>query len=470
MLEERFQTLRRKLMVLDAVLTVAAFLGAYGFRGALPGGEASDLLAYIGLVPLIAPLWIVVLSWSGAYGSLRMTARREYAWAVCRAVGVGVGLLLMLLFLLKIQYVSRLVIVIFALADVCLLTALRLYVVWRFRRSFERGENTKKVVIVGTGPRARRLAETLVRRMEWGIHIVGYLDPDPRVNGTRLLGGSVLGSIGEISAVLKNHVVDEVILAVPRTLIPEVEKVALVCQEEGVKFLLMADVFDVNVARMRAVQYGAIPLMSFEPVAQDEWKVLVKRMLDLGCSLLMLPLILPVMGLIALAIKLDSDGPVFFTQDRVGLNKRRFRMLKFRSMVQGSEKLMAQIEHLNEAKGPIFKIANDPRVTRVGRILRKTSLDELPQIFNIVKGDMSLVGPRPMSLRDVGLFDQGIQRKRFSVKPGLTCLWQVSGRSSLPFSKWLELDLSYIENWSLELDLKILLRTIPVVLRGTGAV
>jgi lipopolysaccharide/colanic/teichoic acid biosynthesis glycosyltransferase len=180
--------------------------------------------------------------------------------------------------------------------------------------------------------------------------------------------------------------------------------------------------------------------------------------------------LLPIIGIIAAAIKLDSRGPVFFFQERVGFKRRRFRMLKFRSMVDGADQIQEQVEHLNEAEGPIFKIANDPRITRVGRFLRRTSLDELPQLFHVITGEMSLVGPRPMSLRDVQLFERGIQRKRFSVKPGLTCLWQISGRSQLPFSKWLELDLEYIERWSLCLDLKILLRTIPAVLRGEGAV
>jgi exopolysaccharide biosynthesis polyprenyl glycosylphosphotransferase len=245
--------------------------------------------------------------------------------------------------------------------------------------------------------------------------------------------------------------------------------VASVCEEEGVKLRLMADVFDVDVAHMDLVEFGRIPLLTLEPVFQEEWKLLVKRMIDLALVLLAAPVVLPVIALVAIAIKLDSPGPVFFRQDRVGLNRRRFRMLKFRSMVTGADRMQAQLEHLNEAEGPIFKIRKDPRITRVGQILRRTSLDELPQILHVLRGEMSLVGPRPMSLRDVNLFDRGIQRKRFSVKPGLTCLWQISGRSNLPFSKWLELDLQYIKQWSLGLDLKILFRTIPVVLKGTGA-
>ena len=168
-------------------------------------------------------------------------------------------------------------------------------------------------------------------------------------------------------------------------------------------------------------------------------------------------------------MKLDSPGPAFFTQERVGLNKRVFRMIKFRSMYEDAEERMAEIEHLNEADGPIFKIANDPRMTRVGRILRRTSIDELPQLFNVLKGEMSLVGPRPMSLRDVQQFSLGVQRKRFSVRPGLACLREVSGRSRLTFNQWLELDLKYIDEWSLWLDFKILLRLIPSVIKGDGA-
>jgi exopolysaccharide biosynthesis polyprenyl glycosylphosphotransferase len=252
-------------------------------------------------------------------------------------------------------------------------------------------------------------------------------------------------------------------------MIPDVDKIAQACEEEGVKLCLMADVFDVNAARTRLVALGPIPLLTLEPVAQEEWKLLVKRLMDIAVVTLMLPLLLPVIGLIALAIKLDSPGPVFFMQERVGLHKRRFWMLKFRTMVKDAGRRQAELEHLNEATGPIFKIANDPRITRAGRFLRRSSLDELPQLLHVLTGEMSLVGPRPMSLRDVDLFDQGIQRKRFSVKPGLTCLWQISGRSELPFSKWLELDLEYIERWSLGLDLKIFFKTIPAVLSGRGA-
>lgn len=197
--------------------------------------------------------------------------------------------------------------------------------------------------------------------------------------------------------------------------------------------------------------------------------MIAKRVFDILVVLAFAPLMLPVFGAIALAIKLDSRGPVFFRQERVGLNKRRFGMLKFRSMVADAEARMRDVEHLNESQGPNFKIRNDPRITRVGRFLRKSSLDELPQLINVLCGHMSLVGPRPMSLRDVERFDKGIQRKRFSARPGMTCIWQISGRSNLDFDRWLKLDLEYIENSSFWLDLKILFLTIPAVIKGSGA-
>jgi exopolysaccharide biosynthesis polyprenyl glycosylphosphotransferase len=329
-------------------------------------------------------------------------------------------------------------------------------------------ENGRRVLIIGSGNRAKKLVETIQSSGE-EVFIVGYLDPDPTWAHSSV-SGSTLGTIDDISVVLKREVIDEVIFAVPRGLISTVENVAHACVEEGVKLSILADLFEVLVARTGLVEMGSLSLLTLEPVAQERWKLKVKRCMDFVGGLLLLIILSPLMLLIAAAIKLDSPGPVFFFQERIGLKKRRFQMIKFRSMVNDADRWQAQIEHLNEAEGPIFKIANDPRITQVGRFLRRTSLDEFPQIFHVLSGKMSLVGPRPMSTRDVELFDRGIQRKRFSVKPGLTCIWQISGRSSLPFSKWLELDLQYIENWSLWLDLKILLKTLPAVLKGEGAV
>jgi len=201
----------------------------------------------------------------------------------------------------------------------------------------------------------------------------------------------------------------------------------------------------------------------------DGWPLIAKRILDFGISSISLILLSPLLLLAAILIKLTSPGPVFFIQKRVGLHKRPLNVYKFRTMVVNAEERMREIEHLNEVSGPVFKIKNDPRISRAGRILRKTSIDELPQLINVFKGEMSLVGPRPLPFRDYEGFNKDWQRRRFSVKPGITCLWQVRGRNSIPFEQWMELDLQYIEKWSLWLDVQILLQTIPAVLRGSGA-
>lgn len=472
MFEERSQQIGRVMMLLDMVFTVGLFLLSYWLGSYIyifPDHHGS-LFSHIALLPLLLVFLGVFSPYFGAYRRLRGASVLFYTWAVTRAVVTSIALVMTLLFLLRIEYVSRTVVLIFSLLETVLLIGFRIAMVWYLRNSLRKGQNFLNVLIVGTGPRATLLSKTLRQRAEWGIEIVGHLDTDPGKIGTKVDGFPVVGKVNDITSILKSHVIDEVILAIPRKMIEGMEDIAYACEQEGVRLRMMADMFNLKVARMQLVKLGRIPLLTLEPVAQDEWKLVAKRIMDLIFALVSLAFFLPLMGIAAVAIKLDSPGPIFFTQERVGLKKRRFTMIKFRSMVVGAERRMNEIEHLNEAEGPIFKISNDPRVTRVGKMLRQTSLDELPQLFNVIKGDMSLVGPRPMSIRDVDLFDKGIQRKRFSVKPGLTCIWQISGRSNLPFSKWLEHDLNYIESWSLSLDFKILFKTIPAVLKGSGAV
>ena len=240
------------------------------------------------------------------------------------------------------------------------------------------------------------------------------------------------------------------------------------CEQVGVELKYLADMFDSVLGHPRLEADARFPVVSVRMVT-DDYRLLVKRAIDLAGASAALLLLAPLLPVIAAAIRFSSPGPVLFSQERYGLKKRRFRMQKFRTMVSDAESLQSILEDRNEAKGPVFKIRDDPRVTRVGRILRQTSLDELPQLLNVLRGDMSLVGPRPLPLRDVSRFDEAWLMRRFSVRPGMTGLWQVSGRSSLPFNRWMALDLQYIDEWSLALDLRILAMTIPAVFRGTGA-
>ena len=230
-----------------------------------------------------------------------------------------------------------------------------------------------------------------------------------------------------------------------------------------------SDIFNLKVARSYADELDGDSHITAHSGSREGWPSLVKRGLDLVVSLVLLIVLAPLMAAVALVIKLTSKGPVFFRQERVGLNKRRFYIYKFRTMVPNADKMLPELEKLNEVSGPVFKIKNDPRMTPIGRLLRRASIDELPQLFNVLEGDMSLVGPRPLPVRDYEGFNEDWQRRRFSIRPGITCLWQVNGRSSISFEKWMQLDLQYIDQWSLWLDFKILARTVPAVLKGSGA-
>lgn len=469
--DEKSREISRLLFLLDVLLTLLVLVLVYDVRHIFGLESRTGLAAHVALLPILGvPLGYFLLRF-GAYQGLRIVSLFKYAFIVVKAFIISLTILLAILFFLKVDFVSRSFLVQFSVLTILLMVIVRGSLIWwYFRRSVQKGENYLKVLIIGTGRRARRLTKMLNSHNEWGIDILGYLDTDSNALDQPLPDGKVLGNVSEIEEILVSQVVDEVILAVPRSSLSYMEEIVSACEEQGVRFRFMADVFDLQVARMQMVEMDGIPLLTFDPVAQNEYKLLVKRLMDLTIVLLCMPLILPIMALIALAIKIDDGGPIFFVQERVGLRKRLFPMLKFRSMVVDAEAKLKEIEHLNEAEGPNFKIARDPRITRVGHFIRKTSLDELPQLLNVIRGHMSLVGPRPMSQRDVELFDRGIQRKRFSVKPGLTCIWQISGRSNLSFEKWLELDLKYIDEWNLWMDLKILFKTIPVVVKGSGAV
>ena len=455
---------------LDILFTIITFLVAFWARNFLHFSDKDlQFYSHVFLIPLLLVLVTGSITYFGGYRAPSNTSLTVYSWAILRAIVVSVGTLLALLFFLQIQYISRSAILLFAIIEICVLMAIRFTAISYFKKQVRSGSKKIRVLVVGSRARAQELVDVLREHVVWGVEIVGFVDPDPSCLGKVVNGISVIGTVESIHECLKDNVVDEVIIAIPRSLLKDAEPIVQACEEEGIRLRFMADLFNVKVARISLSQIENLPLLTLEPVAQDHQQLLAKRVFDVTITILILPILLPLFIFVAIAIKLDSPGPVFFIQERVGMRKRVFKMFKLRSMYVDAEERLKEIEHLNEVEGPIFKIKNDPRLTRVGRIIRKTSIDELPQLINVLKNDMSLVGPRPMSIRDVSQFDSGIQRKRFSVQPGLTCIWQISGRSDLSFDRWLELDLEYIDSWSFWLDLKILLKTIPAVLRAKGA-
>jgi exopolysaccharide biosynthesis polyprenyl glycosylphosphotransferase len=327
----------------------------------------------------------------------------------------------------------------------------------------------RRVLIVGSGPHARRICRELSVDPLTKYQVLGFVDTadGPR---SQYIARRTLGRLTDLEGILVREHVDEVHVGLPvKSHYPQIQDTLRVCERIGVKAMYGADIFGRELARPRVDRAaGSTPRVELLVVA-DGWPLAVKRAVDIAGAALALLVFSPLMIAAAAAVKLTSAGPVVYAQERYGLNRRRFRMLKFRTMVVDADRLQGTLEARNEATGPVFKIANDPRITPIGRWLRRTSIDELPQLFNVLRGDMSLVGPRPLPLRDVGRFTNSADMRRFSVRPGITGLWQVSGRSRLAFDQWITLDLHYIDHWSLVLDAAILARTLPAVIRGTGA-
>jgi exopolysaccharide biosynthesis polyprenyl glycosylphosphotransferase len=329
-------------------------------------------------------------------------------------------------------------------------------------------DSDHNVLILGTGPLARR-AWREIRTTHWGsLKVVGFSDTSCLPSASSDVKAKYLGDVNALESLLLRHAVDLIVVALPvRSCYDTIQDVVSTAQAGGIDLFSFNDPFPVGTESIQ----GSYPRHLFEPnhTMRNGLSKVAKRAFDVIASLIAMVALSPLLLLIACAVKLSSPGPVFFIQERYGYRRRKMRLIKFRTMVKDAETLLQSLEHLNEASGPIFKMRRDPRITPLGRLLRKTSLDELPQLWNVFIGDMSLVGPRPMSLRDVSLFSEAHLLRRFQVKPGITGLWQISGRSNLTFDQWIALDFSYIDRWSFGLDMQILLATIPAIVRGSGA-
>jgi exopolysaccharide biosynthesis polyprenyl glycosylphosphotransferase len=364
--------------------------------------------------------------------------------------------------------ISRSWILLFAVLSALFLLTEKIAIRLTSRYVRSRGLNYRTVVVVGTNPAALALARSIDTHRFWGFRLLGFVRSGDSVPADFTPSHPVLGGLEDIPHIVERHPVDDVIFAVQRRELDHMEDLFEILQELGIRTRFAMNLFPHHEARVQLEELDGVPLLTFSTTPTSQLQLLAKRGLDVAVSLLVLLLGLPLVVLVALAIKITSGGSVLFRQTRCGLNGRRFTLYKFRTMVHDAEVQRRELEHLNEMKGPVFKLRRDPRVTRLGRLLRKFSLDELPQLWNVLRGDMSLVGPRPPIPEEVAQY-QRWQRRRLSMKPGLTCLWQVSGRNELDFDRWLELDLQYIDSWSPMLDFKILLKTIPAVLSGRGA-
>ncbi|HKP38083.1 MAG TPA: sugar transferase [Pyrinomonadaceae bacterium] len=414
--------------------------------------------------------WHLAFAVQGLYLSHRLSTHREELKEITRAVLISSIGLLVAAVIGKWPTIDAVTVLLFATVSFALVSASRLLLRLNLKRLRRSGHNVKPLLLIGGGPRGRRFATQVQRRQDLGYKILGYLDSDQAYSRDSIGGAPWLGSVEDLPLILANEVIDEAAIALPiKSNYCQIESALGLLEEQGITTHLLSDLFPQKLARSHTNELDGLPIVSLHSVPTFSWKTEAKRLFDLVAGMFFLMVLAPIMILAAIAIKLDSPGPIFFVQDRVGLNKRRFRMIKFRTMRADAEARMHEVEHLNEKSGPIFKIRNDPRITRVGRWLRKTSVDELPQLINVLLGEMSIVGPRPLSLRDALRMEEAWQKRRFSVKPGLTCLWQISGRSNLSFEQWMQLDLEYIDHWSLGLDASILIRTIPAIVLARGA-
>jgi exopolysaccharide biosynthesis polyprenyl glycosylphosphotransferase len=471
MLKEKAKLISNLVFISDILITILSFLAAYWIRNTFFSKEFSHLFPlpqYLQLLPIIILIWGFNLHFFKTYWSYRTISPFREFWDLFKVILVSGVLLIFYIFILRYHFVSRLFVSIFLMINFLLLCLERGIIRILSHHLRRKGFNYRNLLVVGTGQRALNFVNKIKENPHWGFKIVGFVDKDPLWVGKSKEGFEVLGTLGNLAKILREKIIDEVIFLVPRKWIDEIEGAIHTCEELGIQVRLAADFYNTMVGKMGIEELEGIPFLSIPMARQSMGQVLAKRVFDLVISSIALIILSPIFLATAIAIKFDSPGSIIFKQKRVGFNGRTFTFYKFRSMVENAEAIRARFKNLNEMSGPIFKIKNDPRLTRVGRFIRIFSIDELPQLFNVLKGDMSLVGIRPPIPEEVEKYEKW-QRRRLSMKPGITCLWQVNGRNKVDFERWMEMDLSYIDNWSLKLDFKILLKTIPAVFSTKGA-
>jgi exopolysaccharide biosynthesis polyprenyl glycosylphosphotransferase len=467
MIKEHLTLFRRLMMGVDFILIMLAFLISYFLRTQIE--QIEPINVYTAHIIGLGFVWVICLYIFDMYRSFRTLKGFDVLFIVGKATIFAFFVFGSYTYIFKIQHISRILVFLTYIIGMCFLSLEKMFMVEIFNIVRQKGYNFRSVLLIGTGKRAQHFIHLLEKHREWGMKIIGLVDEDVEKKGTEILGYRVIGSFLDIPDIIHNTVVDEVVFVVPRSWLTKIDGIIRFLEIEGIKINLAVDIFDMKFAKAKQSDLDGFPLMIFETTSEKFFQRVLKRIFDIFVSAVFMAVLSPLFLAIAVIIKYSSRGPVFFKQMRCSLYGRKFMMYKFRTMVEGAEKKLDALLQKNEMKGPAFKLENDPRLTPIGRFLRKYSLDELPQLWNVFKGDMSIVGPRPPLLTEVTQYDNW-QRRRISMRPGLTCIWQVEGRNNISdFNEWARLDLEYIDNWSFWLDIKIMIKTIPVVLLGKGA-
>jgi len=453
---------------IDGLFFALSLWLAHGLRGFLNVdlfGAESEIASFWGEPSGRPYIWIsllllftapITLNTQGFYSQSYWTSRKQVFWLITKATMIVTLGIILGIFALKIQ-LTRSVIILFAI--ICIMLMLIKEEIWQFiqNKRMGRPDSQKRLILLGSESETREMLERIGdgKNKNYRVMMEFNINRDP---------------INELVQNLHKHSANVVLINAGHTKFDLIEKVINACELEGVEVWLAADFFNTQIARTTVDDFQGVPLLVFQTTPAPSLQSLTKQMIDYIAAFTMILILSPLLLICALSVKLTSQGPIMFRQKRSGINGRPFTMFKFRSMNTNAEQRKHELEAMNEMSGPVFKVSSDPRITPIGRILRKYSLDELPQLINVLQGSMSLVGPRPLPEDETKRFEDLSHRRRLSVKPGLTCLWQISGRNEVKeFSDWVRLDLEYIDNWSLWLDIKILIRTIPVVFKGSGA-
>jgi len=441
-----------------------AWLVRYNWHG-LPirGLDHVDQIAdfgavYFWLFLVVIPMTPLILESQGYYERPIFSPRRQVAWELAKACTISAIGLILIQFMLRRegQQGARGVFVLFGFCSFGLMILKGEVLRLAYQSKLGQAQFKRRIILIGTAEDTQLLRDSIGPALQ-ELEIIGEFD----------LNKSPLENLVSF---IHDRSVNTVIINASHTVLSQVEAAILACELEGIETWLLADFFKTQISRTSLDDFFGRPVFVFHSGPETPWARLAKQLVDLFGGILLLALFALPMVVAAIVIKLTSEGPVFFRQERSGLNGKPFVMYKFRTMVTNAEQLKQELAALNEMSGPVFKVTKDPRITRFGRILRKFSIDEFPQLLNVVRFEMSLVGPRPLPVDEVARFDDVAHRRRLSVKPGLTCLWQISGRNNIKdFAEWVRLDLEYIDNWTIWLDFKILWRTIWVVLLGKGA-
>ena len=465
----------RSFRLLEAVIIIMSFIISFQifyFSNNAPFTPLPTIFNSFSLeLAVFLMAWLYFSTELKLYSSKRITPIPEEIITFLKVSCIAFFFTLICHLILKFQTYDFRPLVLFWLITNILLVSFRICLRKTLRFIRAKGFNYRNIVLVGRNNRSLVLAKRIMKNDEFGLKIIGYIDESEQVIKNLEFPECIkfLGDLSQLRSILNSYIIDEVFIALPiKSFYTNIEKIVEICTERGIDVRILSDMFFLKDTKNSIDRLDGLPLHNISLRPDSILKLFIKRCIDITVSSTLLILSIPLYIVISLAIKIESPGPVFFVQKRVGCNNRTFKLLKFRTMIVKAQNLQIKLNHMNEMDGPVFKIKNDPRITRVGKILRRFSLDELPQMINVLKGDMNLVGPRPPLPAEVEKYSWS-QRRRLSVKPGITGLWQVSGRNTLSFDQWVKLDLKYIDNWTLTMDLKILFKTIYIILNGKGA-